>query len=74
MRETKDTSICGHIRFGSRAEVSMRSLTVNLSVAKADRRLMSGLSPAGSCCIDLERKGPLKQAERSRRRGCVCRI
>lgn len=40
----------------------MHSLAVNLSVVKADCQLTLGLSPAGSCCIDLEQKGPLKQA------------
>lgn len=46
MSKQTDTSIFGHIRFKSRAEVSMHSLTVNLSVAKADCRITLGLSPA----------------------------
>lgn len=52
----------------------MRLLTVNLSIAKADHRLTLGLSPAGSCCIDHDQKGPLKKAERSQCPGCVCTI
>lgn len=70
----KSTSIFGHIRFRSRAEVLMHPLMAILSVAKADLRLTLGLSPASSCCIDLEQKGLLKQAERSRWQGCVCTI